>query len=377
MFLYMATQETVSEDTILMPDTEESSDIETAILNSRLVEQSDPFQITNVTITEALEPLSAYYVEDGETRYTQVDDSIPVRIADFTTDHIENLPSISTVGPSKLLLPISPTDLDLPTEDGSVTSYFISFTKKYRVEITLLSEDNRRETIYKVFNEEEEATTLKNKLEQDNYAKITPQGSNMAKIESISHLSVLEGLRSKIKSLIVVPIVAFLLIFVSHSVLGYLTTDSISLVISSGLAIAFSLLFLTTGVAAILDETNRENTTETVTLTTSNTTIESDLQNRTFVNPVTVQQTFSEENQSLKLSLANNQSISWSYEIDDSYLFEDSSVTDFYLNLGLENAKQNETTFKAYLSPKKVDTDIPYLNVSSVGSDLFLYSEHP
>jgi hypothetical protein len=373
----MSTQETVSEDSILMTDTDESSDIETALLNSRLVEQSDPFQITDVTVTEFLEPLSTYYVKDEEARSTKIDDSSDIQMADFTTEHIENLPQISTEEVSKLLLPITPTDLDIPTEEGLVTSYFASFTKKYRVQITLLSEDGRQETVHKEYTSQKEATTLKDNLEERNYAELNPQGSNLAELESISHQSFLEGLKLKFKDLVIVMSIIFFLLFVGHAGLGYLITRNISYKISFGAASGFSFLFLLTILASISDQAGTKKTTEAVTLNLNNNTLGSDQQNRDFVAPVTVQQSFSEESQSLELSLAKNPNLSWSYNIDDSYLFEDSSVTDFYLNLGLEHAEQNETSFRAYLSIQELDTDIPYLSVSTAGSELFLYSENP
>lgn len=373
----MATQETVSEDSILMSDTDESSDIETALLNSRLVEQSDPFQITDVTVTESFEPLSTYYVKDEETRSTEVDDSIDIQMADLTTEHVENLPRISTEEVSELLLPITPTDLEIPTEEGIVTSYFASFTKKHRVQITLLSEDGRQETVHKEYTSQKEATTLKDNLEEQNYAELNPQGSNLAELESISHRSFLEGLKLKFKDLVIVMSLIFFLLFVSHAGLGYLITGSISYNISFSAVSGFSFFFLLIVLLSISDQAGTKETTEAVTLNLNNNTLGSDQQNRDFVTPVTVQQAFSEESQSLELSLAKNPNFSWSYNIDDSYLFEDSSVTDFYLNLGLEHAEQNETSFRAYLSVQELDTDIPYLSVSTAESELFLYSENP
>lgn len=373
----MSQQEAVSRDDLLIRDTEETSNVMMAILNSRLFRDSEQFTIDDVTVTEVFEPISAYYLIDGESRYTRLDEDTPFQMTNFTEEHLQHIPEMSSVGSSKFLLPISPIELEPVKEDKPVTSYFASFRKKYQITLTLSNGEGRQEQLYKVYDSEDEAESFKNDLEENRYARIQPKKPNWVEVEGIPYMSFTEGIKDQLKGILIgTPIVAL----ITSGLLTGLTSLLAPVEPLSSLAVA-ALVGLALWISILLGTHLRVDsveTTKTMKLNSKNTVpTESYLQEKQTVVPVTVQQRFSEDDNSLELSLAKNRDICWTYDVDDSYLFSDESVVDFYLDLGVEKAEEDTTTFMAHLSPLKIETDAPQLQNSTSGAKLYLHPEDP
>lgn len=375
----MSQQETVSqEEDLLMRDTEETSNVMTAILNSRLFNESGHFTITDITVTEVFDPASAYYLIDGESSYTRLDEDTQFQMADFTEEHLQYIPEMSSVSSTKYLLPISPLELEPVTEEKPVTSYFASFRKKYQVTLTLRNEDGRQEQLYKVYDSEDVATSFKEDLEENKYARIQPKKPNWVDVEAIPFKSFKEGLKKNRSEILLGVPISSVIVSVLLSSAANFPTQVPEFGVSVGVAVVFGLTFLASILLSISSKSESVDVTKSMKLTPKNT-VETEhyYQEKQSVAPVTVQQTFKEDSNSLQLTVTGNSDICWNYEVDDAYLFSEESVVDFYLNLGVEKAEEDTTTFIAYLSPLELDTDAPQLQNSTSGAKLYLHPEDP
>jgi len=384
-------------------ETNTDTKIAQSIANTRLVSQDTLYAVESVEIVECND-IRSFYIQDDDN-FTKVKwipetatlfsshsneelQKSDITVGTLTTDHLKNNPQGSVSG---TITPIDPIQYNSKTTEETI--YFANVHTEYVVKFHLKSETGNRQTVYKTvpskqtaddftrisgstiqFHSNEQTVHLELVDEQlpDNDTGITSQKSRKEKL-----LKYLVSTPAMALALWVIPVQGFVLLTQDILPLNPALTVMGSIVVW---AVVFDKLVSKTSSTAESEE-HYTDSNKTEFYETQDTPISISLtapDSLDAVNPKTepvteVNITPHFEDSKLILSVKKTEdTLKWEYKTNDEGVFTDTTIVDFYTELGFDAVESS--SFTAYVSPNRYSVS-PKLTSSD--NIMYLYPEDP
>lgn len=382
---------------------DDESDLARALANTRVVSQDEVYGVEDFEIEEVNQINSFYYTlsndrtrrlkktPETEDLFSMTEDSpdpidlTSITIGELSPEHLAHFP-VEEV--HRDITPIDPIIYRSTGGNGREQLYFAEVSTDYVVRIHLRNEVGERQTIYKTFNHKKAAEKFTRNVGdqvmltlQDDQVKI--KNVNESEIEE-SKTDTTQDAEEDSPIQTARPVIYGLLGWVLPPVV-YLSVQTYTGINTSFLGLLFILIGLIAAHMLISNHRNSSSNTSTDQSNSSQKEFESPIHlqspdkfeterdTQEPVSEVTVETSFTGD--SLDLTIAGiDESPQWKYKTSDGGVFKDSSIVDFYTQLGFNKSESRQ--FSAFVSTEKY-TDLPRLTSSTGRNNLYLYPEDP
>jgi len=331
------------------------------LINSRTLESREIDSLVDVTTTIDLFPSEVIATNtDGEQSVITLDDPTSISFTSFTPENRDNFVKTIDKQSKAVILPIE------PYQTNSGTAHFACTDTVPTIKVTFEDQTKMKHTISIQCVSSEDAEIISEKLTTGSLELVSSE--NKTKLRHVSPIHSQVNIPFSFSGGILFSILATPIMSPSQS-----AVSSVSAV--TGLYCLF-VGFLITAMISIFvsDLQGKYQRDYIVSLTHNESNLENYCTDNTVYTSCTITPEFDGENLTLRCPDIQKRSDIWEFAVGSNRTFSNTSVTEFYMNLGFEHSEKSDRPFEAYISPIKFENQ-PYLE--SKQENLYLYPEPP